>query len=883
MKKSSEMLVLLVVLTYVSVGNGRGIETEDTSSSCQAWPVLKHYDQDHIARIALPLGGIGTGTVSLGGRGDLRDWEIMNRPAKGFNPGPPRDIAPFFALYVRQAGETVHPGALEGPVDLSLYEGAWGSPAKNHGLPRFRRCTFRAAYPLGQIMLSDPDIPVSVRLKAFNPLIPGDVDSSSIPVAVLKYVITNQTDRALEVSVCGAVQNFIGMDGWEVQRVWGGTYQPVGAKGNCNTWRESDRARGIVMSSAGVDRKSGAWGTMALTTLARTGVTYRTSWKSKAWGSSTLDFWDDFSADGELTDPEPSKQDAPMASLAAKLTLRPRATGTVTFLITWHFPNRYAWSQAPIRNYYANQYEDAWDVVDKVAPRLADLESRTVRFVQTFCDSDLPEVVKEAALFNLSTLRSQTCFRTADGLFFGWEGCHDCEGCCHGSCTHVWNYEQATAFVFGELACKMREAEFGHAVNDQGLLSFRINLPIDSARSFAKAAADGQMGCIMKMYRDWQLSGNDVLLRRLYPQVKKALEFCWIPGGWDADRDGVMEGCQHNTMDVEYYGPNPQMEIWYLGALRACAEMAEYLEDRAFAGTCRALFTQGSTWTDRHLFNEEYYEHQIRAPQDPAEIAPALRVGMGAKDATKPDYQLGSGCLVDQLVGQFMAHVCHLGYLTKSENVQATLRSIMKYNHRDSLRSHFNCFRSYALGDEAALLMASYPHGRPENPFPYFTEVMTGFEYTAAVGMLYEGQLDAGLQCIKDIRDRYDGRKRSPFDEAECGHHYARAMASWAAVLALSDFHYSAVTQHMTICAKNGTYFWSHGYGYGTIDVAATQGTAKRMRLRVIEGELRLRRFSVKGLGTARIEKPAIKAGESYEFTVNQNDAHAGMPEPRQH
>ncbi|SVD42236.1 uncharacterized protein METZ01_LOCUS395090, partial [marine metagenome] len=46
-----------------------------------AWPVLKTYDRDHLARIALPLGGIGTGTVSLGGRGDLRDWEIVNRPA----------------------------------------------------------------------------------------------------------------------------------------------------------------------------------------------------------------------------------------------------------------------------------------------------------------------------------------------------------------------------------------------------------------------------------------------------------------------------------------------------------------------------------------------------------------------------------------------------------------------------------------------------------------------------------------------------------------------------------------------------------------------------------------------------------------------------------
>ncbi len=86
----------------------------------------------------------------------------------------------------------------------------------------------------------------------------------------------------------------------------------------------------------------------------------------------------------------------------------------------------------------------------------------------------------------------------------------------------------------------------------------------------------------------------------------------------------------------------------------------------------------------------------------------------------------------------------------------------MKYNYRDNLYGHFNCMRSFALGDEAVLLMADYPKDRPKNPFPYFSEVMTGFEYTAAVGMLYEGQTEQGLRCIKNIRDRYDGARAQP-------------------------------------------------------------------------------------------------------------------------
>ena len=368
--------------------------------------------------------------------------------------------------------------------------------------------------------------------------------------------------------------------------------------------------------------------------------------------------------------------------------------------------------------------------------------------MKAFCDSDLPEVVKEAALFNISTLRTQTCFRLTDGALYAWEGCNDHSGCCYGSCTHVWNYETATGFLFGDLAKTRRKVEFGFATRDDGLMSFRVNLPLNRIPEFSKAAADGQMGTIMKFYRDWQLSGNDDFFKPLYPSVKNALSYAWIEGGWDGDQDGVMEGVQHNTMDVEYYGPNPQMSIWYLGALRAMEEMANHMNDQEMAVKCGKLFRNGSKWVDENLFNGEYYYHKIIVPEKKT-IPKEHLIGMGADDYGNPDYQLGEGCLVDQLVGQYVAHVCDLGYLLDKEKVGKAHQGIMKYNYRENLSDHFNCFRSYALGDEAALLMASYPGSRPDNPFPYFTEVMTGFEYTAAVGMLYEGQTDEGLKCIK--------------------------------------------------------------------------------------------------------------------------------------
>ena len=762
---------------------------------------------------------------------------------------------------------------LEGVVDEEDYEGQSGARARNHGLPRFRNCSFHAAYPFGQVMLSDSDVPLDVRLEAFNPLVPPDADASGIPVAVLRFVLMNKTTKSVSASVCGTIENFIGHDG-------------AGGKPcqNVNRFKEASgkaKLQGLFMQSKGVDTQAEGWGTMALVTSARTGVTHRAAWPTLNWSGDLLDFWDDFSDDGKLDKRKVDGQDQPKGSLAVSVKVPPRGVKCVTFLLTWHFPNRRTWTPGEascdcdpntIGNYYTTQYRDAWDAAVKTAKSLSKLEADTIAFVDAFCTSDLPHSVKEAALFNLSTLRSQTCFRTPDGRFYGWEGCRDGQGCCHGSCTHVWNYEQATAFLFGDLARRMREVEFAHATNDQGHMSFRVNLPIERAQQFDLAAADGQMGCLMKLYRDWQLSGDDEMLRSLWPRARKAIEFCWVPGGWDADQDGVMEGCQHNTMDVEYYGPNPQMGVWYLGALRAAEEMARHVGEDDFAEKCRGLFESGSQWIDAHLFNGEYYEHEIRPAVSDDAIATGLRHRtMGARDLAKPELQLGAGSLVDQLVGQFLAHVCGLGYLLKPANVRKTLRSIMKHNFRESFFGHFNNMRTYVLNDESALLMATYPRGRrPKRPFPYFNEVMTGFEYTAAIGMLYEGQTTNGLKCIEAIRGRYDGKKRSPFDEAECGHHYARAMASWAAVLALTGFRYSGVDQSIELgTADEPTqWFWSNGDAWGTVKQKQTARGAQ-VELSVLRGRLKLKRITLRGRGSVELKRTkTIAAGRGVKVVV---------------
>jgi len=569
-----------------------------------------------------------------------------------------------------------------------------------------------------------------------------------------------------------------------------------------------------------------------------------------------------------------------MGSLAVSVKVPPRSEKSATFLLTWHFPNRPVWHCArkepewiiekdiSVGNYYTTRYRDAWDVAEKTSRRLDELEKKTLVFVSSFCRSSLPSKIKEAGLYNLTILRSQTCFRTADGYFFGWEGCGSDWGCCQGSCTHVWNYEQATPFLFGSLAMKMRDVEFGHSVLPNGLMAFRADLPLRTIRKFRFAAADGQMGCIMKMYRDWQLSGDDNTLKKIWPSVKKSLEFCWIKGGWDADKDGVMEGCQHNTADVEYFGPNPLMGTWYLGALRAAEEMSLYLGERSFAAKCRELFERGSAWIDKHLFNGEYYEQEIRPVKRGQKIAKGLLVSAGKKKLSAPDFQLGAGCMADQLVGQYLAHICGLGYLLDPVHVRKTLQSIMKYNFMKDFSGYFNHMRTYILNDEPGMLVVSYPKGRrPERPTPYFSEVWTGLEYTAAAHMIYAGMEREGLRVVSAARSRYDGKRRNPFNEAECGYHYARAMASWASVLAWSGFHYSAVDKTMSFAAKPGKHFWSNGYSWGTC-IISRKGNKFSAELSVLYGALKLRQFVLAGIGQKELTGGVIHAGNSIKIVV---------------
>jgi hypothetical protein len=322
-----------------------------------------------------------------------------------------------------------------------------------------------------------------------------------------------------------------------------------------------------------------------------------------------------------------------------------------------------------------------------------------------------------------------------------------------------------------------------------------------------------------------------------------------------------MEGVQHNTYDIEFYGPNPLSGVWYLGALRAGEEMARAVGEADVAAEYRRLFENGRKWLDENLFNGEYYIQKV-VPRKAEEIAQGLTIGMGAADTLAPDYQMGDACLTDQLLGQYMAHVAGLGYLLDEQHVKKTLQAIFRYNYKANLSEHECLARTYALNDEGGVLIASYPSSkRPPVPFPYFAEVWTGHEYQLAAHLIYEGMLREALTVIESVRRRHDGERRNPWNEPECGHHYARAMSSWATLVAASGFHYSGVERRLTLTPRlrrpNFRSFWSAPSGWGTFAQALTPQQQK-VNVDAAEGSLAVARL-VLNVGVKR-ETPKVTA-----------------------
>ena len=482
--------------------------------------------------------------------------------------------------------------------------------------------------------------------------------------------------------------------------------------------------------------------------------------------------------------------------------------------------------EATYRPWYSERFKSLNEVIGYWDANQAMLEKNSRLFSDAFYSSSLPAEVLEAVAANLSILKSTTVLRQYDGRMWNWEGSHDNWGSCHGSCTHVWNYAQAVSHLFPKLERTLRETEFFVSQDKRGHQVFRTNLPISPTVHDFHSAADGQLGGIMKVYREWRIMGDINWLKMMYPAVKKSMDYCIRT--WDPREVGAVEEPHHNTYDIEFWGANGMITSFYVGALQAICLMGKTVGDDI--SRYEELMNKSKAYLESKLFDGEYFIQNIQwtgldAP-DPVDaqsfVTHYTPEALKILQEEGPKYQYGKGCLSDGILGSWMTLVCGMPEVVDRLKVKSHLISVHKYNFKKSLSNHVNPQRStFALGEDGGLLLCTWPKGgKLKLPFVYSNEVWTGIEYQVAAHLMFEGEVEKGLEIVRTCRDRYNGRVRNPFNEYECGAWYARAMASYAMLEGLTGIRYDAVDKILYIDSRIGddfTSFLSTETGFGNV------------------------------------------------------------------
>ncbi len=771
-------------------------------------------------RIAFPIGGIGAGMFCLEGTGAISHMSVRHNPEIYFEP------AMFAAISIKGLKNSAK--VLEGRVPEwkkfgNRDSGLGGTGGATWGLPRFETAEFAARFPFGEVKLQDKDVPLDIQITGWSPFIPTDEDNASMPFGALEYKFKNTGAQSRDCVFSYNSRNF--MD----QRDTKNSIKSI--------------KNGFLLSADATPTDPQKQGEFAIYTDNDATVVNH-CWFRGGWFDGLTMAWKAVENVYVVSNPS-VERDAPGASLFVPFKIGPGEEKTIRLMMTWYVPNtklrmgevdptaKAKVEADPLlkfhKPWYSSKFKNINEAVAYWVTNYGDLQKKTKLFTDTFYKSSLPPEVIEAVAANLTILKSPTVMRQYDGRFWCWEGSGDNWGSCHGSCTHVWNYAQAVSHLFPSLERSLRDTEFNESQNAEGHQMFRSNLPITPVLHNFHAASDGQLGGIMKVHREWRISGDSEWLKTIYPKVQTSLDYCIKT--WDPKGNGIVQEPHHNTYDIEFWGPTAFATSFYLGALNSLIVMGKFLKKDV--KKYESLYAKGKTYIERELYNGEYFFQKIQwkglqAP-DPTKVQSFASgytpEALALLEKEGPKYQYGEGVLSDGVMGSWLSRMCGLADPFDSSKIKNHLKAVHQHNYKANLHEHSNPQRpTFAIGDEGGLLLCSWPKGGMLSlPFVYSNEVWTGIEYQVASHLMLVGEVEKGLDIVRACRNRYDGQVRNPFNEYECGHWYARAMSSYGMLEGLTGVRYDAVTKVLHIDSKVGdfTSFLSTASGFGTVTLKA--------------------------------------------------------------
>ena len=848
--------------------------------------------------ISFPLGGIGTGCIGLLGNGRLADFELFGTPNKKSSAG-----FTFFAIKAEKNGKLVDARVLNTDSqgtrsgfdyytdeNTSFHCGYGYGPGSDTmaGVPHFPASDFCASFPFAKMDFSYEKFPGKVSMTAFNPFIPFNVPDSSIPAAFFEFEIENTTEENIDYTLCGVLENMLSgakntFDGDMKSNMKCIKFESVECKDDDGALDSTINVHNLCLGTDCED------------------VSYQEYWYRGTWYDSLQVFWDDFCKSTVFKNRHYDNPQAKSTGLiASHVTLKPHEKKTIRFIISWYvrFLMNY-WTPIPKnegesdedfrlknswKNYYCRYFSGSFDCAAYCFNHWDRLKEETALFNETLFSSTLPDEVMDAVSANLAILKSSTILRHSDGNIIAFEGSQRRHGSCEGNCTHVYNYAYALAHLFPDLERGLRETEFRYSMDDKGAVNFRAQSPLGRRPKEYFPCVDGQMGGIFKSYREFKMTGDVEWLCRMWPYIKKSLDFTFDPENdfkWDVDRTGVMNGRQHNTLDTELYSPNSWLQGLYCAALVAAAEMADIVKDKKSATEYRELFEKAKKYLNDELYNGKYFYQKIdlsdRSLLEPFKSknyfdGTSIYDYYWSDEHSEIKYQVGEGSSVDQMLGQWHANNIGLGEIFDRDKLMSALDTLYNVNFKKSMRDFFNPCRNFCINDESGVTICTYPEGaqKPKIPIPYAEECMNGFEYQAASLMIQSGMVKEGLEIVAAIRKRYDGEYRNPFAEMECGSSYVRSLASYTLLASMSGFEYDMHEGLISFnpyleYSKDGYYkcFFAVGEAYGTVEVGP-----KYVELQVLKGELKIHKF-----GIFAEPKVAYCGGKKVDFDAEGNYA----------
>ena len=837
-----------------------------------------NFKGENAKKISFPLGGIGSGCVGLSGIGRLVDWEIFNRPNKESYNG-----YTHFAIKAEdeENNTVIDARVLQGDI-LEDFNGSgkgshhsWGvghGPNRTTltGMPHFEDVSFTGEFPIASMNFKDKKFPGNVSLTAFNPFIPLNDKDSSIPAAFFEWTVHNPTAKELTYTLsfsCGNTSN----------------------KKSVNKHMKEAGLHMIKLFNNEYGENDLNYNNISIATNEED-VSYQEYWYRSGWFDDLTTYWKEFNTFGGFKNRSYEEEGNPSVgedtcTLAPKFTVKPHEKKTIRFVLSWYSPNLSNYWDKKVdpetnhwKNYYTKLFTSSEAVADYCMKNWDVLKNETVKFKEALFTSTLPSEVLDAIQGNISILKSSTCLRLENGEFYAYEGVNRNEGSCPGSCTHVWNYAYALPFLFPKLERSMRELDYKYNLGEDGGMTFRIALPLGSKRSNFRPCVDGQLGGVLKTYRDWKICGDDEWLKKLWPSVKKSLEFTWSSENkdmWDPNKTGVITGRQHHTLDMELVGANSWLTGFYLAALKAAAIMAKHLGELDTAKEYTEIFEKGSKWVEENLFNGEYYIQDIDL-KDKDLLDKYFKFDDSDKnywneEVNEIKYQVKDGCIIDQVLAQWHSNLLGLGDIFDKDNRKKAISSVYNYNFKN-MRDFYNPCRIFTVNDEKGLIICEWPEHKEKQiiPIPYTEETMAGFEYAAAGLMLQEGLISEALEVIGAVRDRYNGAKRNPWCEIECGGNYARSMASYSFLLSLSGFSFDLSQKEIgfnpifTDDSKFYRTFWSLEGAWGTFEIVNNV-----LSLHVLYGELELDKFLTPSKFTS--VKKVFSEDKDIKFSIEEN------------